>query len=103
MDDMIQLIGPGSYEQNDIGEMVSTLDTVSCYATIRSVTRAEWQAAGRKGLNPSYVITTNRVNYQGQTMVEYQGRRYAIYRTYCPPDSDDIELYVQEEVGVTDG
>lgn len=101
MDDLVLLIGAESSSQNGFGAQVSKLNTTPCWVTVRSVTRAEWQAAGRKDLNPAFVLTTNRANYSGQMAVEYKGRRYAVYRTYSPPESDEIELYLQEEVGVT--
>lgn len=101
MDDLVLLIGAAFSEQNGFGAPVSKLDTTPCWVTVKSVTRAEWQAAGRKGLNPAFVLTTNRANYGGQAAVEYNGRRYAVYRTYSPPDSDEVELYIQEEVGIT--
>lgn len=101
MDDLVQLVGPVSQEQNSFGAQVPKLGTTPCWVTVRSVTRSEWQAAGRAGLNPAFVLTTNRANYSGQTEVLYQGKRYSIYRTYSPPESDDIELYLEEKVGVT--
>ena len=33
-------------------------------------------------------------------MCEYEGKPYAIYRTYRVPDTDMLELYVQRKVGV---
>jgi hypothetical protein len=43
-----------------------------------------------------------RYDYEGEKLLEYNGKEYSIYRTYCPHDSDDIELYVERKTG-TDG
>lgn len=37
--------------------------------------------------------------YSGEALVEYDGKTYAIYRTYRDLNSDYIELYAQREGG----
>ena len=41
-------------------------------------------------------MTMFAYDYEGEKIVEYQGKRYAVYRTYLGRD-DTLELYVQEE------
>lgn len=41
--------------------------------------------------------------YQGEDLCEFNGDRYAIYRTYHVPGTDDLELYVKREVGASHG
>ena len=69
----------------------------------KSITRSEWATAGKNGYNPDILLTTARVNYCGESEVKYNGTRYSIYRTYCPPNSDDIELYLEKKAGVQNG
>lgn len=99
MDGLLTLIAQ-SYQQNDLGEQISTETTVEVLAHIQSVTRAEWFSGGKNGLQPSLVAITPRVNYSGQKIAAWDGQRYAVYRTYFPEDSDEIELYLEERVGV---
>lgn len=47
----------------------------------------EFHNAGRNGINPEFVFIVNAVEYNGETLVEYRGQRYSIYRTYRVPDS----------------
>ena len=47
----------------------------------------EFHNAGRNGINPEFVFVINAVEYNGETLVEYRGQRYSIYRTYQVPDS----------------
>ena len=54
------------------------------------------RVAGRNGLSPDYKMTMFAYDYEGEKIVEYQGKRYAVYRTYLGRD-DTLELYVQEE------
>jgi hypothetical protein len=37
-------------------------------------------------------------DYQGETMLEFNGRTYAIYRTYLDRN-DNLELYVERKGG----
>ncbi|MCI8374856.1 MAG: phage head-tail adapter protein [Lachnospiraceae bacterium] len=90
-----------TYAQDEIGQMIPSETGTEIYVEIGSVTRGEWAAASRDGLNPAIVLRTQRVNYSGERIVEIGGVRYGIYRTYAPPDSDDIELYLEEKAGVT--
>ncbi len=63
-----------------------------------SVTRNEFFGGGRNGLNPEMMFTVFGGDYEGERKCEFEGKRYAIYRTY-EADSDYIELYVQREGG----
>ena len=69
-------------------------------ATDGSITRAEFDVAGRQSLNPEMVIKTQACNYNGEEIVEVDGTRYGVYRTYRPPYSDEVELYLERKTGV---
>ena len=71
------------------------------YAGIRSVSASEFFNAGREGLQPEWQFTMFLDDYDGQKIVEYNGRQYEVYRTYYGR-SDRVELYVQER-GATNG
>ncbi len=105
MDDLVYLIGV-VYSEDEIGQLVPTETEQAVWASIQSVTRAEWAQAGQAGLNPELVLTMPRANYSGQNIVELrkdcgQPVRYGVYRTYFSGDSDDIELYLEQKAGVT--
>lgn len=69
------------------------------FCNVQSVSASEWFNGGRSGLNPELRFTMFEGDYMGQDIVEYNGVRYAIYRTYRARDNN-IELYVQKEGGV---
>lgn len=105
MDDLVYLIGV-AYSEDEIGQLVPMETEQAVWASIQSVTRAEWAQAGQAGLNPELVLTMPRVNYNGQKIVELRKScgdavRYGVYRTYFSSDSDDIELYLEQKAGVT--
>lgn len=100
MDSSIILIQK-TYIKDELGQRIPG-EEKRCEILVRidSVGRTEFYKAGQSGLNPEFVFVTARINYSGEQEVEYDGKRYAVYRTYSPPDSDDIELYVHKKVGV---
>lgn len=69
------------------------------YCQVESVSRAEFYAGGENGMRPEYRFTMFFGDYQGEQRVIYNGVAYAVYRTYHGR-TDDLELYVQREVGV---
>jgi hypothetical protein len=103
MDDVLVLIG-ADIQTNDLLEQVEGDGTRSeVFGRVESVTRAEWFEGGREGMNPALVFITPAVNYSGEPEAELQGVRYRIYRTYRKRDTDEVELYLEEKVGVANG
>ena len=116
MDDVILLIADGGY-YDAYGVYKKTETSRQVFAQVNSITRAEFFNGGRNGLNPQMMFKVFAGDYEGEKVVEYQGKRYAIYRTYkgnkngyVGPNtssrqellSDYIELYVERKAG-TDG
>ena len=90
-------------EKNSIGQYVEVGEALTeIFAEINSITRTEFSAAGRIGFNPDIFFRTPLINYDGEDEVEYDGKRYLIYRTYISPENSDyIELYAQKKAGVS--
>lgn len=89
-----------TFKEDPIGQQVPEEETqTEVFCTIRSVTRNEWRDAGQNNIRAELVAVTPLINYSGERIAIVDGRRKAIYRTYMPPDSDEIELYMQDEGG----
>lgn len=71
------------------------------YVQVGSVSSAEWFEGGRNGLNPELRFITNRFDYNGEEVIEYNGELYRIYRTYISKQ-DTIELYCERRKGDAD-
>lgn len=99
MDDLIYLASE-RYEKDSIGQMVPMESYRAIWADIRSITRSEWANAGQSGLNPQLVAITPVANYDGEDIALVRKRKYGIYRTYLPPNSDEIELYLELKAGL---
>lgn len=72
--------------------------TRDVYVAVDSVTSDEWFNGSRQGLNPEFRFRMFRFDYEDEKIIEYQGDRYTIYRTYIGRN-DVIELYAQRKQG----
>lgn len=70
--------------------------TVLC--KLKAVTRAEYYSAAAAGMRPSLVFVVHAYEYNGETLVEFEGKRYNVVRTY-KTDFEEIELVVERVVG----
>lgn len=84
--------------QDDFGVWQETLTERQVYCNVQNVTRSEFFEGGRNGLNPEYKITMFFGDYNGESVVEYNGATYAVYRTY-QRRNDTLELYVERKGG----
>lgn len=99
MDDVLTLLGAG-YIKDKYGVPRREAPTrTQVFCTVESVTRNEFFAGGRSGLNPEYKFIIFAGDYSGEDEIEYNGKGYAIYRTYHQPGTDYLELYVERKGG----
>lgn len=83
---------------DDIGQSIEAETVTDIFVEERSITRQEWSEAGRIGVNPDIELVTPFMNYNGELIVDYDGVRYSVYRTYR--SGDNIELYLTKKGGV---
>lgn len=72
-----------------------TSKTVMC--EVESISQSEFYAAANTELEPEYRFVVFFGDYSGEEIVEYDGARYSIYRTYRA--SDNLELYAERKIG----
>lgn len=95
--DELKLIAQ-TQEQDQNGVWRKTETARKIFVQVGSVTRTEFFEGGRNGLNPAYVFRCFFADYNGETICEYAGKRYAIYRTYLGRN-DVLELYAERKGG----
>lgn len=76
-------------------EITETERTVFCETN--SITQTEFYAAANTELVPEYRFDVFFGDYNGESIVIYNGNRYAIYRTYR--NGDYMELYAERKIG----
>lgn len=106
MDTTIRLLSPARYEEDAAGVRRPVPgDARQVYALVSSVSRSEFFQAGRAGYSPAFIFSVFAADYQNESVIEYNGETYAVYRTYrrgTGDGSDYIELYAERQAG-TDG
>jgi SPP1 family predicted phage head-tail adaptor len=94
MDDVLTLISADSWEIDNVGNQIAATSKREVWARLESVSRAEFAAGGEQNLKPELMAVVCQFDYEGEEEAEYNGKKYRIYRTYAPLDSDRIELYL---------
>lgn len=89
------------YTQDDLGEWSETRTENVVFATVESVSMAEFYQASLQGLKPELRLLIWMNEYNDEELVEYKDKTYNVYRTYRRPDGR-VELYVNEKKGDED-
>ena len=65
----------------------------------RGVYQSEFYNAGQIGLKPSLTLfIANKVDYSGQKLLEYEGKRYSVIRVDWTAQRDGISLICEERI-----
>ena len=94
---MIKLITE-TRSKNALGVYQTTLSYREVFCNVSSVSAVEFFDGGQQGLKPEYRMTLFFGDYAGEELLEYNGKTYAIYRTY-KRQNDSVELYVERKGG----
>jgi len=66
----------------------------------RGVYNSEFYNAAQAGLHPSITfVLTNREDYEGEKLIEWEGKTYDVIRTDWNAQRDGISLICEERVG----
>lgn len=84
--------------KNEYGVWQTAEETLDVFCGVSSVTQSEFFDGGRNGLNPEYRFTIFFADYDGEKTVEFEGKRYGVYRVY-QAKTDELELYVERKGG----
>lgn len=96
MSDVITLIAR-TVSTDNIGNETATEVGTTVLCEVNSISQSEFYAAANTELNPELRFTVFFGDYSGQELLTYQGKRYAIYRTYRA--GDYMELYAERKIG----
>ena len=88
-----------TYMKDAIDQQVPAETRREVFCNITGVSAAEFFEAGRAGIRPEYRVTIFAFDYNGESIVELEGVRYGVYRTYLK-SGEDIELYLERKAGV---
>lgn len=98
--EIIYLIGLVETE-DEIGNIIKSSETrIKCYAKKQSVKTSEYYNAVEVGLSPTCEFVIKRLNYNGETELEWNNERYQVIRTVDPKNKFDIVLVCTKRIGV---
>lgn len=101
--DEIRLIGKTPYTQDALGQFVATETSRTVFCDLSSVSAEERAGGGHNGLSPTARAIVMRMDYNGESLVDYAGGdllpkgRYKVSRTYYT--ADRVELYLARKAG----
>ena len=101
IDDVITLVKETITGIDQYGNEVKTPVEREVFCKVRSVTRNEFYSAAVSNLRPEYIfILSDYMDYEGETVVKYNGVLYSVIRTYRnTEDLNAIELTVERKYG----
>lgn len=80
-----------TYEQDALGQSIPVETSRDIYCNLRSVSRAEWAAAGQLGLNAELVATMFAPDYLGEEIAELRHPAASVESSYLL-DADGRQL-----------
>lgn len=102
--DSIKLIKKSGTDVDAFGRQIVTETATEIFCDVLSIRQTEFTEAGKLGIRPTYCFEIFAEEYSGEEEVEYDGRRYYVYRNYRNREYPDrLELYVQDRSGVKNG
>lgn len=98
-DSVATLKAYGAPSYDEYGNEVVTLIDRNVFVMPRGVYNSEFYNAAQAGLHPSITFElTNRGDYHGEKLIEFDGRMYNIIRTDWNAQRDGISLICEERV-----
>lgn len=94
---ILKAYGTPTYDK--YGNEVPNISTTEVFVQPRGVYNAEFYNAAQAGLHPSITFElTNRADYHGEKVIEWEGKDYNIIRTDWDAQRDAIRLICEERV-----
>ena len=99
-DSIATLKGEPITTYDEYGNEVITYKDNQVYVMPRGVYNAEFYNAAQAGLHPSITFElTNKADYNGEKLIEWNGVLYNIIRTDWTAQRDKISLICEERIG----
>ena len=96
MNEVLTLI-TATQRVDEYGDLVTAESTREVFAKLGSIGQKEFYQAHAVGLQPELkFVLADYLDYNGETLVEHNGQRYRVLRTYRA--GHELELTVYREV-----
>lgn len=99
-DSIATLKGVPTATYDEYGNESITYTDSDVFVMPRGVYNAEFYNAAQAGLHPSITFElTNKADYHGEKLIEWEGKLYNIIRTDWTAQRDRISLICEERIG----
>ena len=99
-EDVAKLKKYGESTFDAAGNEIVSVEETEVYVQPRGVYSSEFYNAAQNGLKPSLtLVISNLEDYDGQKVLEFQGRDYDVIRVDWSAQRDAISLICEERVG----
>jgi len=99
-DSVATLKAYGTPTYDEYGNEVPNITETEVFVQPRGVYQAEFYNAAQLGLKPSLTLfLTNRDDYSGQKILDFEGTEYNVIRIDWNAQRDGISLICEERVG----
>ena len=89
---------------DEYGNPIQNIVETTVYVQPRSVYASEFYQAAQLGIKPSITLDiTNRADYDGQKIVEFQGDEYNVVRVDWNAQRDKVSLVCEPRIGNEEG
>lgn len=84
---------------DEAGNEIPSITETEVFVQPRGVYQAEFYNAAQAGIHPSLTLyMTNREDYSGQKVVEFEGKDYNVIRVDWTAQRDGISLICEERI-----
>ena len=98
-DSIATLKAYGTPTYDSYGNETPSVTATQVYVQPRTVYRSEFYAAAQAGLHPSITFDlTNKADYHGEKVIEWEGKEYDVIRADWAGQRDRISLVCQERI-----
>jgi len=98
-DSVATLKAYGTPTYDEYGNEVQNITETEVFVQPRGVYQAEFYNAAQAGLHPSITfVLTNREDYSGEKVVEFENKDYSVIRVDWTAQRDGISLVCEERV-----
>lgn len=100
MDEIVVVLLRVEYETDSLKKQKKNIvSRREVFGTKKSVGANEFFKAGQLGIRSQYQVLVHTYEYDGETLVEINGKNHSVYRTYERTDGF-TELYLEERSGL---
>lgn len=98
-DDVAKLVSYGTSTFDEYGNETIQTTKTDVYVMPRGVYQSEYYNASQLGLKPSITfVLSNRADYNGEKVIEYDGKVYSVIRADWNAQRDSISLVCEERI-----